>query len=93
MYSFFKNAFPIFIPQGKITILPCKGNILGSKNGKTMEIIAMPFSNFVAVLYHQSWIFYYACNFSSPRLCIYEEQLPEDLDSHSDSKSHFGKIT
>lgn len=41
---FFLSAFSVFIPQGKIIILTCKYNLLGSKNGKTMEIIATPFS-------------------------------------------------
>ena len=44
---FFFNAVSIFIPQGKIIILTCKCNLLGSKNRKTMEIIDIPFSKIV----------------------------------------------
>lgn len=57
MYScwvFFLSAFSVFIPQGKIMILTCKYNLLGSKNGKTMEIIATPFSKNCTVIYYQS---------------------------------------
>lgn len=56
MYSFvfFLSAFSVFIPQGKIMIFTCKYNLLGSKNGKTMEIIATPFSKNCTVIYYQS---------------------------------------
>ena len=159
----FLSAFSVFIPQGKIIILTCKCNLLRSKNGKTMEIIATPFSKNCTVIINHKF-FSYVCNISSPcflvvklyltllqpyglqlarllcpwdfpcnstgvgchtllqgifpdqglnlsllhwqadslplshqgvlfppRLCIYEEQLPEDRDWHS--KSHFRKIT
>lgn len=62
---FLKSAFSVFIPQGKIIILTCKCNLLGSKNGKTMEIIATPFTkNCTVIINHE--FFYYVCNISSP---------------------------
>lgn len=53
MYSFFFKCISVFIPQGKIMILTCKYNLLGSKNGKTMEIIATHKQN-CTVIYYQS---------------------------------------
>lgn len=59
--QFFLSAFSVFIPQGKIMILTCKYNLLGSKNGKTMEIIATPFSKNLYCYLLSIMIFFLLC--------------------------------